>query len=75
MKSGTKDMREEKVSEITTENFSLTFDKAIGQAWEMLQNRLKFIKCGHHSKAIRMVKKKKKKKSEISHANRPNLEW
>jgi len=41
----------------------------------MLQNRLKFIKCGHHSKAIRMVKKKKKKKSEISHANRPNLEW
>lgn len=67
--SGIKELGEEKGTERTTETLNLTFDKAIGQASEIVQTRIKFIICGNHSKARKIVKK-----SEISHANRPSLE-
>lgn len=62
-------MGEEEGSERTTETLNLTFDKAIGQASEIVQTRIKFIRCGNHSKARKIVEK-----CEMSHANRPSLE-
>lgn len=69
IKSGIKELGEEKGSERTTETLNLTFDKAIGQASEIVQTKIKFIRCGNQSKARKIVKK-----SEMSHANRPSLE-
>lgn len=70
IKSGIKELGEEEGSERTTETLNLAFDKAIGQASEIVQTRIKFIRCGNHSKARKIVKK-----YEMSHANRPSLEW